>query len=373
VTNTLKILFNDLAAQHAAIADELERAVQRVLRSGWYILGPEVETFEAEFATWLGLPNGSHAVGVNSGTDALHLALRACDVGPGDEVITVSHTAVATVAAIALSGARPVLVDIDATTYTLDPAQLAAHITPRTKAIIPVHLYGQPADLGPILAVAQAAQLRVIEDCAQAHGARYRGRPVGTWGDLGCFSFYPTKNLGAVGDGGMVVSRAAELTGRVRLLREYGWQAGARYVSQVPGMNSRLDELQAAVLRVKLVHLDEWNARRQALAARYTRLLADTSVQVPVVRADCTHVWHLYVVRHRQCDALRQALAAQGIATLVHYPVPIHQQPAYQALAPARGLPVTEAAAQEILSLPLYPEMRNEAITAVAAAVRRSR
>lgn len=369
MANTLQILFNDLAAQHAAIADELESAIRRVLRSGWYILGSEVEAFEAEFATWLELPNGSHAVGVNSGTDALHLALRACDVGPGDEVITVSHTAVATAAAVALTGARPVFVDIDPATYTLDPAQLAAHISPRTKAIIPVHLYGQPADLGPLLEVAQAAQVRVIEDCAQAHGARYRGRPVGTWGDLGCFSFYPTKNLGAVGDGGLVVSRVAELAGRVRLLREYGWQTGARYVSQEQGMNSRLDELQAAVLRVKLVHLDAWNARRQALAARYTALLAETSVQVPVVRADGTHVYHLYVVRHRQRDALRQALAAQGIATLVHYPVPIHEQPAYRHLAPTAGLPVTERVAREILSLPLYPELADEAITAVASAV----
>ncbi len=365
----MKIAFNDLAAQHFALAAELEGAVLRVLRRGWYILGPEVEAFEAEFAAWLGLPSGNHAVGVNSGTDALHLALRACDVGPGDEVVTVSHTAVATATAVTLTGARPVFVDIDPVTYTLDPAQLAAHITPRTRAIIPVHLYGQPADLQPILDVARAAQVRVIEDCAQAHGAQYRGRPVGLWGDLGCFSFYPTKNLGAAGDGGMVVSPNAELAARVRLLREYGWSAGARYVSQVQGINSRLDELQAAVLRVKLGHLDAWNARRQALAAQYTALLAEAPVVTPVVRPDRTHVYHLYVVRHRQRETLRQALAAQGFATLVHYPLPIHQQPAYRSLAPASGLPVTERVAREIVSLPLYPELADAAVTAVAAAV----
>lgn len=367
------VVFNDLAAQHAAIADELESAVQRVLRSGWYILGPEVEAFEAEFATWLGLPGGSHAVGVNSGTDALHLALRACGVGPGDDVMTVSHTAVATAAAITLAGARPVFVDIDPATYTLDPARLVNALTPQTRAIIPVHLYGQPADLAPILAFARSHGLVVIEDCAQAHGAHYQNRPVGTWGDLACFSFYPTKNLGAAGDGGMVVSRDSELARRVRGLREYGWSAGERYVSRELGFNSRLDELQAAVLRVKLRHLERWNARRQTLADGYGDLLVDAGVTRPAVRPGSTHVYHLYVVRHPRRDTLRQTLHAQGIATLVHYPVPIHQQPAYQFLSPAAGLPVTETIAGEIVSLPLYPEMTDEAIVAVAAAVRASR
>ncbi len=370
MANTMKIQFNDLAAQHAAMASQLESAVQRVLHSGWYILGPEVEAFEAEFAAWLGLPDGRHAVGVNSGTDALHLALRACGVGLGDEVITVSHTAVATAAAVVLAGARPVFVDIDPSTYTLDPTALAEAITPQTRAIIPVHLYGQPADLRPILALARAAGLVVIEDCAQAHGAYYQDRPVGTWGDLACFSFYPTKNLGAAGDGGMVVSRDRDLAARVRGLREYGWSAGERYVSRGPGFNSRLDELQAAVLRVKLGHLDRWNARRQALAARYAELLADAGVRLPVVRSGSTHVYHLYVIRHPQRDALRQALHGQGITTLVHYPVPIHRQPAYRDLAPVAGLPATERIADEILSLPLYPELPDDALVTVATAVR---
>ena len=366
----MSVPFNDLAAQHAAIAGELEAAAQRVLRSGWYILGPEVEAFEAEFAAWLGLPDGHHAVGVNSGTDALHLALRACEIGPGDEVITVSHTAVATAAAITLAGARPVFVDIDPITFTLDPARLANAVTPRTRAIIPVHLYGQPADLQPILAIAESAHLKVIEDCAQAHGATYHGRPVGTWGDLACFSFYPTKNLGAAGDGGMVVSGYASLVQRIRLLREYGWAPGARYVSQVDGLNSRLDELQAALLRVKLRHLDDWNMRRQALAARYGELLAGADLRVPVVRPGGTHVYHLYVVRHPRRDVLRRSLQTQGIVTLIHYPLPIHQQPAYRHLAPPGGLPVTESIAQEIVSLPLYPEMPASHVSIVAAAIR---
>jgi len=363
------IPFNDLKAQHATLAADLEAAALRVLRSGWYILGPEVAAFEAEFAAWLGLPGPSHAVGVNSGTDALHLALLACGCGPGDEVITVAHTAVATVAAIVACGARPVLVDIEADTFTLDPARLAAALTPRTKAIIPVHLYGQAADLAPILAFARRHNLQVIEDCAQAAGARYQDRPAGTWGDLGCFSFYPTKNLGAAGDGGMVVSADASLAGRVRSLREYGWRAGARYISQEHGLNSRLDELQAALLRVKLPHVQAWNERRQALAARYDRQLADSNVVTPHQRPSASHVYHLYVIRHPRRDDLRAALQSADIGALIHYPVPIHLQPAYRRLAAPGALPITEQVAQEILSLPLYPEMTDAQVDAVAAAV----
>ena len=363
----MRIPFNDLKAQHKALAADLEAAAVRVLRSGWYILGPEVAAFETEFAAWLGLSGPSHAVGVNSGTDALHLALLACGCGPGDEVITVAHTAVATVAAIVACGARPVLVDIEADTYTLDPARLAAALTPATRAIIPVHLYGQAADLAPILAFARQHNLQVIEDCAQAHGARYQDRPVGTWGDLACFSFYPTKNLGAAGDGGMVVSADASLAGRVRSLREYGWRADTRYISQEHGLNSRLDELQAALLRVKLPHVQAWNARRQALAARYDRLLAGSGIVTPHQRPGASHVYHLYVIRHPRRDELREALSASGVGTLIHYPTPIHLQPAYRHLAAPGALPVTEQIAQEILSLPLYPEMTDAQVDEAAA------
>lgn len=365
-----RIAFNDLSAQHRALAAELEEAALRVLRGGWYILGSEVSAFEAEFSAWLGLPGGAHAVGVNSGSDALRLALIACGIGPGDEVITVAHTAVATVASIVDAGARPVLVDIEPETYTLDPAQLESAITARTRAIIPVHLYGQPADLAPILALARPRGLRVIEDCAQAHGARYRDAPVGLWGDAACFSFYPTKNLGAAGDGGMVVSRDAAVAARVRSLREYGWRPEARYVSQEHGCNSRLDELQAALLRVKLPHLEAWNERRQALAARYDRLLANSGIITPQRRAGSSHVYHLYVVRHVRRNALQAALQAVGVGTLIHYPAPIHLQPAYRRLAAAGALPVSEQAAQEIFSLPLYPEMADEQVDEVATALR---
>ena len=268
---TTPIPLQDLKAQTEALQPEIDAAIQRVLASGWYILGGEVSAFEEEFAAYNGV---SGCVGVNSGTDAIFLALRACDVGPGDEVITVSHTAVATVAAIRLTGATPVLVDVDPSTYTMSMDGLAAAITPRTKAIVPVHIYGQPAEMESILAMAVEAGIRVIEDCAQAHGARYQGKRVGSMGDLGCFSFYPTKNLGAIGDGGAVIGNDEALLERIRRLRQYGWTPESRYVSQEEGVNSRLDEMQAAILRVKLAHLDDWNRRRQELAALYDRLLA---------------------------------------------------------------------------------------------------
>ncbi len=356
----------DLRAQYLALKAEIDAAVHRVLDSGWYILGEEVAEFEREFAEYCG---AAACVGVGSGTEALHLALLACDIGPGDEVITVSHTAVATVAAITLTGARPVLVDVDPETYTMDPTALEAAITERTRAIVPVHLYGHPADMEPILAIARRAGLRVIEDCAQAHGATYHGRPVGTLGDLGCFSFYPTKNLGALGDGGAVVSRDPALAERVRLLREYGWTHQARYVSQVRGLNSRLDEMQAAILRVKLRHLDKWNGARRTLASHYAKRLPETVIK-PVERAGCRHVYHLYVVRVPGRDALRARLRELDIATGVHYPVPVHRQPAYQDLAPDAGLPQTERLAGEILSLPMDPTFSIEQVEQVAEAIR---
>jgi dTDP-3-amino-3,4,6-trideoxy-alpha-D-glucose transaminase len=355
----------DLKRQYASIKDEVEAAVTRVLEGGWYILGEEVTAFEHEFAAYCAV---AHAVGVGSGTDALHLALAACGVGSGDEVITVSHTAVATVAAIELAGARPVLVDIDPTCYTLDPDRLEAAITRRTRAVIPVHLYGCPADLGPIMEIAQRHDLFVVEDCAQAHGAAYQGRKVGSWGHVAAFSFYPTKNLGACGDGGMVTTNDPELAERVRLLRQYGWRE--RYVSNVRGLNSRLDELQAAILRVKLRHLGEWNEGRRRLARLYDERLAGSGVVTPHEPEDAVHVYHLYVVRHPRRDELRASLRGQGIGSLIHYPVPVHLQPAYRDLGYQAGdFPSTEAAAREVLSLPLYPKLREAEVTAVADAV----
>lgn len=362
--------FNDLKAQYTALQAQLDAAAQRALASGWYILGRECRAFEEEFAAYCGAVD---CAGVNSGTDALSLALRACDIGPGDEVITVSHTAVATVAAIRNAGATPVLADIDPATFTLDVQDAAARVTPRTRAIIPVHLYGQAATMDEVLNLAQVHGLRVIEDCAQAHGAAYHGQIVGTLGDLGCFSFYPTKNLGALGDGGAVVSRDAELIERVRRLREYGWTPAERYVSQIEGTNSRLDEVQAALLRVKLPLLDEWNERRRALAERYDQLLPPVLIR-PTEGTGNYHVYHLYVVRippeaGMSRDALRDALAEQGIATAIHYPVPVHRQPAYASLFGDLALPVTETIAAQILSLPLHPLLETRDIQRAAEAL----
>lgn len=344
------IPFVDLTAEYQALQAEIDAAVARVLAGGWYILGQEVAAFEAEFAAFCGV---EHAVGVASGTDALLLALRALEIGPGDEVITVSHTAVATVTAICLSGAVPVLVDVEPDYYTLNPALLEQAITPRTRAIIPVHLYGQPADLPAIVAIARQHHLYLIEDCAQAHGALLDGRPVGSWGDLAAFSFYPTKNLGAVGDGGAVVTADGELAQRLRGLRQYGWQE--RYISAHAGYNSRLDELQAAILRVKLGYLAELNRWRRELAARYRERLAGLPLVLPEERPAAEHVYHLFVIQSSRRDQLQAHLQAAGVATAVHYPVPVHQQPAYAHLQ--ASLPVTEQLAGRILSLPLYPHL----------------
>jgi dTDP-3-amino-3,4,6-trideoxy-alpha-D-glucose transaminase len=363
----MTILVANPQAQYLSHQVEIDQAIAAALRGNRYILGPQTQAFEAEFAAYLGL---KHSVGVGSGTEALHLAIRALDIGPGDEVITVAHTAVATVAAIELSGATPVLVDIDPHTYTIDPAKIEAALTPRTRAIIPVHLYGGPADLSPILDLAQRFDLKLIEDCAQAHGARYHGQRVGSWSDVACFSFYPTKNLGAIGDGGLVATNDPALYERLSLLRQYGWHE--RYISDLPGWNTRLDELQAAILRVKLRHLDADNAKRRRLASMYNELLYGVpNLVLPTETLETEHVYHLYVIRHPRRDELAAYLREKEIGTAIHYPMPIHLQPAYRGrLGDVGSLPATEQAATEILSLPMYPELAEEVVITVANAIR---
>ena len=350
------ILCGNPGASYRAHRTEIDDAVRRVFDSERYILGEEVSAFEEAFADYLGT---KHTVGVGNGTDALYLALRACDVGHGDEVITVSHTASATVAAIVMSGATPVFVDIQPDVYTMDPSKLPAAFTKKTRAIIPVHLYGQTADMTPILAFAKQHNLRVIEDCAQSAGSEYAGRKTGSLGDIGCFSFYPTKNLGAYGDGGMAVTRDPALAERLLRLRQYGWDKSN--ISCEAGVNSRLDELQAAILRAKLPHLDSDNAKRVAIADRYDRELASTGITLPARRTDGQHVFHLYVVRSCRQEALLTHLKSQGVYALAHYPVPAHLQPAYKNFAPESGaLTETERAAKEVVSLPIYPELTAE-------------
>ena len=350
---------------YKAYQAEIDAAIDRVLSLGYYILGEEVKTFEAEFASYIGVKYG---IGVGSGTDALQLALWACGVKEGTEVITVSHTAVATVTAIRLMGATPVFVDIDNQTMTMDPTKIESLVTSRTKAIVPVHLYGHPVDLNPLLAIAKHHGLYVVEDCAQSHGAKYYGQKTGSFGHLGCFSFYPTKNLGAIGDGGMIVTNHQELAERIQLLRQYGWQN--RYVSMVEGTNSRLDELQAAILRIKLRHLDEDNRRRYILAAKYQEMMAHTSLLLPYTASWAEHCFHQYVLRLPQRDDLASYLRTQGIGTQIHYPVPVHMQPAYQNLNDSSNILVhTEAIAKQVLSMPMYPELPISHVELIAQAI----
>ncbi len=360
------IPFNTLSGVHDTLADEIAAATQRVLRSGRFILGPEVEAFEQAFARYHGV---AEAVAVANGTDAIELALRAAGIGAGDEVITVSHTAVATVCAVERCGARPVLVDVDPVTCTMDPAAADAAITPRTRALLPVHLYGHPAAMQELAYLARRHGLFLLEDCAQAHGARYDGRLVGTLGAAGAFSFYPTKNLGACGDGGAVITGDRPLAARLRRLRNYGQTDRYRHAER--GVNSRLDELQAAILAVKLAHLDEHNDTRRSLAECYRRCLR--GVDLPIERnggPPVRHVYHLYVVRHKERDRLRSELESRGIGTLIHYPVPVHRQPAYADLGYRPGsLPVTETLAGEILSLPMYVGLRPADVETIGRAV----
>ena len=359
------IPFFDLTKQYESIKSEIDDATASVLKSGWYILGKQVKAFEKEFADYIGV---KHAIGVGSGTEAIHIALLALGVGAGDEVITVPNTAVATVAAIELTGARAMLVDVRPDTMLLDVDRLERAITPRTKAIIPVHLFGQSADLDPIfkIARARAKNIFVLEDCAQAHGATYRGKRVGSMGDIAAFSFYPTKNLGAYGDGGAIVTNNPDLAQRVDLLRQYGWRE--RYTSDIKGMNSRLDEMQAAVLRVKLRHLDNWNKARRERAAFYTELVR--TVTLPCEMSYGEAVYHLYVVQSPRRDDLIAHLKARGIGTMIQYPHTIHLQPAYTNLGYRAGsFPVSERLAREIVSLPLYPELSLGDVRGIAQAV----
>jgi len=359
------IPFVDLKAQYAAIKPEVDRAIAGVLENCDFILGRDVLAFEKEFAEYC---DSDHGIGVNTGTSALHLALLAADIGPGDEVITVPFTFVATVSAIVYTGATPVFVDIDPTTYTIDPDAIEAAITRRTKAIIPVHLYGQPADMDRVLAIARRHRLTVIEDAAQAHGAEYNGRRAGSLGDMACFSFYPGKNLGAYGEGGMVVTDNPQYARTIRMLRD--WGAERKYHHVLKGYNYRLETIQAAVLRVKLRYIEGWTEARRSAAARYDRLLADSGIDTPRAMSYARHVYHVYAVRAPRRAAWQQALAEQGIQTGIHYPTPVHMLPAFEDLGYRPGqFPHSERAANEVLSLPMYPELTPAQCDAVASAL----
>jgi dTDP-4-amino-4,6-dideoxygalactose transaminase len=354
----------DPGRSYRAHAAEIDAAIARVLDRGRFMLGEEVEAFERELAAWLGV---RFAVGVGCGTDAIAIALRAVGVGAGNEVVTVSHTSVATVAAIEMTGAEPVLVDVDPTTMTLAPRAIESVLTARTRAIVPVHLYGHPAAIDEIREVARRHGLRVIEDAAQAHGAALGDRKAGALGDAAAFSFYPTKNLGAFGDGGAVTTDDPAIAVACKRLRQYGWSL--ERTSEVPGVNSRLDEIQAAILRTKLAHLDAAVERRRALAARYSESLRSRGLHLPEEAPGARHAFHLYVVRTPERERLAAHLAARGVGTAVHYPVPVHRQPAYAARLRHGPLPVTDCVAGEVLSLPLYPELSDSEATSVISAL----
>ncbi len=360
-------------ASYHAHRKEIDQAVTSVLAGGKYILGNEVTSFEREFGDFLGMPN---VVGTGSGTEALHLSFRACGIGPEDGVITVSHTAVATAAAIELAGAIPILVDVDPRTFTMD-ANLLEDAVKRfrerfqrhLRAIVPVHLYGNPADMNAIVEIARRFDLLVIEDCSQSHGASIGSKKTGTWGDLAVFSFYPTKNLGSMGDAGAVITADKKMAERLRELREYGWKQ--RYVSERPGLNTRLDELQASILRVKLKYLDSDNNRRQQIASMYDEMLTGTTLITPQITKGTRSVYHQYVIRLKERDALRDYLDRNAIQTSIHYPVPVHLQPAYRDRIPMdyRGLPETENICREILSLPMYPQLTDEQVRRVGQTI----
>ncbi|MBI3742494.1 MAG: DegT/DnrJ/EryC1/StrS family aminotransferase [Chloroflexi bacterium] len=356
----------DLKAQYQSIKPEIDAALQRVVDNTAFILGKEVAEFEKNFAAFSRV---QHCIGTDSGTAALHLALLLFGIKAGDEVITTTHTFIATAETISLTGARPVLVDVDPRTYNISPRAIERAITPRTRAIIPVHLYGQPAEMDAILAIARKNNLRVIEDAAQAHGAEYRGKRAGTLGDVACFSFYPGKNLGAYGDAGALVTNDDELAARARMLRDHG--RSEKYTHQIVGYGYRLDALQAAILGAKLPHLDAWNARRRDIADYYTELLTNTDLVLPDCPAHITPIYHIYAVRSNNRDALQKHLKARGIETGIHYPIPLHLQPVYENLGYARGdFPHAEQIAAEELSLPMYPELTNAQVEMIVDAVR---
>ncbi len=361
------IPFLDMKSPYLELRAELDTAYQRVMESGWYILGPEVEAFEEEFARYCG---ARYCVGVGNGLEALHLILRACGIGPGDEVIVPANTYIATWLAVSYAGATPVPVEPDPRTCNLDPNRIEAAITPRTRAILPVHLYGQPADMNPIMDIAQKHGLKVVEDAAQAQGARYADRLTGNLGDAAGFSFYPGKNLGALGDAGAVVTNDPSLAEQVRLLRNYG--SRVKYYNEIKGYNSRLDVLQAAFLRVKLPHLDAWNARRAQIASLYLEMLSGLpDLTLPVTHPAAEHIWHIFAIHHPRRDALRAHLEARGIGTLIHYPVPPHLSDAYREMQFALGaFPITEQLAQTELSLPIGPHLSLQDAQQVAECVR---
>jgi dTDP-4-amino-4,6-dideoxygalactose transaminase len=363
----MNIPFLDLKSPYLELKDELDAAYCRVMESGWYILGKEVEAFESEFASYC---ETRYSIGVANGLEALHLIVRACGIGPGDEVIVPANTYIATWLAVTHAGATPVPVEPIERTCNIDPSKIEQAITPRTRAILVVHLYGQPADMDPINALARKHGLKVIEDCAQAHGARYKGRKAGSLGDAAGFSFYPGKNLGALGDGGAVTTNDPILAGRIQLLRNYG--SRTKYHNEVVGYNSRLDEMQAALLRVKLTRLDEWNERRRQVAARYLRELpGQHKLNLPHVPEWAEPAWHLFVVRHAQRDALQKTLNEAGIGTMIHYPIPPHLQPAYSELGYYSGaFPITERIAINCLSLPMGPHLDEAGTSAVIAALK---
>jgi dTDP-4-amino-4,6-dideoxygalactose transaminase len=361
----LRVPFLDMQARLAPLRDELLAACERIIDSGVFVMGPEAASLEEEFASYCGV---EHGIAVSNGTAALQLALLSLDVGPGDEVITVSNTFIATVEAISAVGATPVLVDIDEATHLIDPASLESAITPRTKAVIPVHLYGLPCDMVAITSIARRQGIAVIEDACQAHGAIFGSRRAGSLGDIACFSFYPSKNLGTIGEGGIVVTRRADLATRMRSLRSHG--EATRYYHSEPGWNLRLAEIPAAAARIQLRYLDEWNAKRRQLAEWYDEALDGLPLHLPRTPDGREHVYHLYVVRAKDRDALRASLADAGVGTGVHYPLPVHRQQAYASLGMGEGsLPVTEAAAREVISLPMFPEMTREQVEYIAGCI----
>jgi dTDP-4-amino-4,6-dideoxygalactose transaminase len=364
----MKIPFVDLKSLHREIKDDLREVFDRVLDNSTFVLGPEVQRFEQEFAAYCGT---EHCVAVNTGTAAIHLALAALSIGPGDEVITVPHTFIATAEAITAVGAKPVFIDINPVSFTMDPSLLEAAITRKTRAIIPVDLYGQVADMDPILEIANRHGIPVIEDACQAHGAEYRGRKAGAFGVAGCFSFYPGKNLGACGEGGAVTTNDAELAQRIRLWRDHG--SSKRYEHIFPGLNMRMEGIQGGILSVKLKYLDRWNDQRRQAASAYDKALADTDIEVPTEMDYGRHVYHLYVIQSENRDALRQQLSDAGIESGLHYPTPLHLQEAYRFLGYKQGdFPVTERVKSRILSLPMYPGIDPKAVERVTSELRES-